>query len=314
MGGKVQQSVVSGSGLRSTTVKLADGRQIHCRCTLGVGEPLVLLHGLLDSSEGWTEFTAAQRRPCIAFDLPGFGHSDLPTRPRISAYADDIREALEHLDLPTPVGLIGHSLGGAVAAALAERMADNVSALLMLAPAGFGRIPLAELVSVPGARELTRLWMPFALGHRLPLALAYRGFVNAEHAGGGEMLKRIVKSEADLAAAAGAATQAIAAAGTSKHAFHRRRLRYNGPVTAMWGTRDHIVSPKHSAGVKVAFPQARIVQWHGIGHHPQCERPGELLALAARACSLRSVARAPQPAAAGRRRRTAPAFAPALAA
>jgi pimeloyl-ACP methyl ester carboxylesterase len=313
MGGRIQHSTAIGSGLQSTTVKLADGRRIHCRCTLGVGEPLVLLHGLLDSSEGWSEFAAAQRRPCIAVDLPGFGFSDLPTRPRIGAYADDIHEALELLDVPTPVGVIGHSLGGAVAAALAERMAEKVSALLMLAPAGFGRIPLAEVVSIPGARQLTRLWMPLALGHRLPLTLAYRGFVNAEHNDGGEMLDRIVKSEADLAAAAGAATQAIAAAGHSKHGFHRRRVRYDGPVTAMWGTRDRIVSPKHSRGVMTAFPQARIVEWQGIGHHPQCERPGELLALAARACALRS-ARTEQIPTPRSRRRTAPAFAPALAA
>ena len=314
MGRIFQHSAASGSALQSMMVTLADGRRIHCRCSLGVGEPLVLLHGLLDSSEGWTEFAAAQSRPCIAFDLPGFGHSDLPTRPRIGAYAEDVHEALELLDVPTPVGLIGHSLGGAIAAALAERMAEQVSALLMLAPVGFGRIPLAEAVSIPGARQLTRLWMPLALGHRLPLTLAYRGFVNAEHAGGGEMLERIVKSEVDLAAAAAAATQAIAAAGTSKYGCHRRRVGYGGPVTAMWGTRDRIVSPKHSLGVKIAFPQAQIVHWHGIGHHPQCERPGELLALAARACALRPAALAPLPAAAGRRRRIAPAFAPALAA
>jgi pimeloyl-ACP methyl ester carboxylesterase len=284
MGRSVTHRAIAKHELRSTTVRLADGRRIHCRQSAGEGEPLVLLHGLLDSSEGWIGFAAAQHRPCIAFDLPGFGRSDLPRRPRIGSYVEDVQEALELLGVASPMALIGHSFGGAVAAGLAERMADRVSALLMLAPAGFGRIPLAEMVSLPGARQLTSLWLPLVLEHRLPLSVVYRAAVARGNTGGDEMLDRIVGSDADLVSAAGSATRAIAAAGISKHGFHRRQLRYDGPVTVMWGSRDRIVSPKHSRGVKVAFPQARIVQWPGVGHHPQCERPEELVMLAARVC------------------------------
>ena len=63
---------------------LPDGRRIRARCWPGHGRPLVLIHGLLDDSEGWARLARDTHRPCHAIDLPGFGGSDLPTRPRIS--------------------------------------------------------------------------------------------------------------------------------------------------------------------------------------------------------------------------------------
>ena len=71
-------------------LRLRDGRSLSARLWPGSGEPLVLLHGLLDCRQGWEPLAASTRRPCIAFDLPGFGRSDLPSRPRISAYAEDV--------------------------------------------------------------------------------------------------------------------------------------------------------------------------------------------------------------------------------
>ena len=106
------------------------------RSWAGHGRPLVLLHGLLDSSEGWAEFALGTHRPCIAIDLPGFGGSDLPRAPRIASYGEDVLAALTALDLGDCT-LVGHSLGGAVAAAAAERCAA-VRSLVMLAPVGFG--------------------------------------------------------------------------------------------------------------------------------------------------------------------------------
>jgi hypothetical protein len=56
-------------------------------------------HGLLDCGVGWKHLAGVMDRPCYAFDLPGFGESDRPTRNRISAYAEDVQAALAVLEV-----------------------------------------------------------------------------------------------------------------------------------------------------------------------------------------------------------------------
>ena len=74
----------------------------------------------------------------IAFDLPGFGHSDPASPGSVAGNASDIAEGLAKLGVGRST-LVGHSLGGAVATELAELIPDQVAALVLLAPAGFGR-------------------------------------------------------------------------------------------------------------------------------------------------------------------------------
>jgi len=50
-------------------VRLAEGRSLRVRSWPGEGRPLVLLHGLLDDSEGWTGLAMDTGRPCLAIDL-----------------------------------------------------------------------------------------------------------------------------------------------------------------------------------------------------------------------------------------------------
>lgn len=257
---------------------LADGRRLTARRWPGRGAPLVLLHGLLDSCDGWQGVCAATARPCVAVDLPGFGGSDLPSRPRISAYADDVVALLEHLRIEG-CRLVGHSLGGAVATAVAERAGERVGSLVLLAPAGFGRIHLAEAISVPGMRNITELMLPLGLRSRLALNLAYMAMVSNGAAPESGVLERVVSRSGELVPGAREATRAVVAAGLSERAFHRRRVAYDGPVTALWGDRDRLVPPRHRHGVRTAFPHAEFLLWTRMGHHPQRERPSELLAL-----------------------------------
>ena len=259
-------------------LKLPGGRRLGARQWPGTGTPQVLLHGLLDSSEGWDMVCGATGRPSIAVDLAGFGDSTLPSRPRISAYAEDVVLALEHLEIESCV-LVGHSLGGAVAAAVAERARERVSALVLLAPAGFGRIPLAEAISIPGMRSVADALLPFGLRNRAGLRLAYMVMVSNGMPPEPGVLDRVVTRAGDLAPGARDATRAVVAAGLSERAFHRRRVAYHGPVTAVWGDRDRLVPPGHERGVRVAFPHAQCELWQRMGHHPQRERLADLVAL-----------------------------------
>jgi pimeloyl-ACP methyl ester carboxylesterase len=257
---------------------LRNGRRIAARYWPGDGAPLVLLHGLLDSCAGWDGLCRATARPCLAVDLPGFGGSDAPARPRISAFADAVAELLGTLDV-RGCRLVGHSLGGAVAAAVAERAGERIGSLVLLAPAGFGRIALAEAASLPGVRDVTGLLLPLGLRSRAGLNLIYTAMISNGEPPEPGLLERVVDHSGELVPGARAAIAAIAAAGLSERAFHRRRVAYDGPVSVVWGDRDRLVPPAHVRGVRFALPQARCEVWRGMGHHPQRERPARLLAL-----------------------------------
>lgn len=268
----------------STLLTLADGRVLHALVWPGTGMPLVLLHGILDSADGWSDLCRATSRPCVAFDVGGFGCSDLPAQPSMAAYAEDIIEGMALLGLDEVV-LVGHSLGGGVAAAVAERLPDRVQSLVLLAPAGFGRVAVAEVVSLPGIRHAIERLLPIALRNRMALAAAYRAMVTNGVEPTQEIIDRVAEQHhALLVTAAREATKAVVRASLSPHAFHRRRLRYSGPVVAVWGDRDRIVPHGHLAGVATAFPQVQGHVWPGMGHHHKQERPAALAELMERTC------------------------------
>ncbi len=267
-----------------TAVALPDGRQVSVERWPGDGAPLVLLHGLLDCAAGWRHLAAAIRGPCVAVDLPGFGDSDRPVRNRISAYAEDVQAALDALDVHD-FTLVGHSLGGAVATALAERLLDDVASLVLIAPVGFGRIHLAEAIQLPGVRTLVHHALPLALANPVTAVGAYMAVVGNGHLPDPELAQRLRKNAARWAPGAQCANEAITASGLSPTAFYRRQLAYTGPVLALWGDRDRLVPVAHRNGVVAAFPQAQVSVWKNMGHHPQRERPHQLAQFVEAACS-----------------------------
>jgi pimeloyl-ACP methyl ester carboxylesterase len=260
-------------------VPLPDGRVICARRRGRASErPVVLVHGLLDSSEGWLELCRELRCPYVAVDLPGFGHSDGPSHRSIAGYAHDLAEVLRVLGLEE-VTLVGHSLGGAVATAVAELMPGSVRSLVLLAPVGFGRIPLAEAALLPGVRALVHAALPHALSSPVLVTAGYAAMVTNGRTPRADLVDRLTGHGAHLARSAEAAIRAIASAGRSADAFHRRRVDYDGPVVAVWGDRDRLVPPSHQRALASSLPQARIEVWRGMGHHPMRERLGDLAAL-----------------------------------
>ena len=255
-------------------LELPDGRRLRVRSWPGAGRPLVLLHGLLDDSEGWVQLASSTHRPCIAVDLPGFGGSDRTTRPRISAYAEDVCHGLEALDLGACT-LVGHSLGGAVAVGVAERT-SAVRSLALLAPAGFGSIRLAEMFSLPVVVDVAHAALPLALVSPLLVTAGYTTFVAHRRLPSKDLTERLRRRAFQSGPGVRDATQAIAAAGRSPNGFHNRGVAFDGPVAVLWGERDALVPLGHAKAVKFALPQARVEVWRGMGHHPQRERPAEL--------------------------------------
>jgi pimeloyl-ACP methyl ester carboxylesterase len=265
------------------TLRLGDGRALCARRWPGRGEEaVVLLHGILDSSEGWNQLCEALPGVRIAFDLPGFGYSDPPPRGSVAGYARDIAEGLEMLGVDRMV-LVGHSLGGAVAAELAEMFPQRVTALVLLAPAGFGRLALAQTVLIPGASKLMEVALPAVLSSRLVVTAVYVTMVTNGKCPEPGLVERVTTRGPCLVSGVREGARSLAKAGGragwQAGSRTRRRIAYEGPVHAVWGERDRLVPLSHRHGVRAALPQTRIHVWKGMGHHPARERADALLAV-----------------------------------
>jgi 3-oxoadipate enol-lactonase len=94
----------------------------------------VLLHGLGSSSRDWTAqlATLAERHPVLAIDLRGHGRSPSGRgRLTIAAMADDVARTLDSRGI-TSAHVVGLSLGGCVALALAAREPTRVRSLVLV--------------------------------------------------------------------------------------------------------------------------------------------------------------------------------------
>jgi pimeloyl-ACP methyl ester carboxylesterase len=119
--------------------RFADVRGTRLRYLVaGEGEPLLLVHGLGGAAANWLALAPlllAGRRLLVP-ELPGHGGSAaLPAAPSLNAYADRLGLLLEHEGLAS-AGVVGHSLGGAIALRLAIRRSDAVNALVLAGAAG----------------------------------------------------------------------------------------------------------------------------------------------------------------------------------
>lgn len=92
---------------------------------------LVLLHGFLESPDIWPEFVGDHFSDCqvLMLALPGYGGSaDTVTDYSMEAAADAVRAKLEQAGVGRAV-LVGHSMGGYVALAFAEKYPGLVAGL-----------------------------------------------------------------------------------------------------------------------------------------------------------------------------------------
>jgi pimeloyl-ACP methyl ester carboxylesterase len=135
------------SPLRNSRIKLSVGN-IFWR-EVGQGPDLVFLHGSWHDSSQWLGTIEYLSRycHCLAPDLLGFGESKCPNiHYSIDLEVQCLAEYLDTLKL-REVYLVGHSLGGWVAASYAVKYPDRVQGLVLLAPEG---------VNTAGQQQRTR--------------------------------------------------------------------------------------------------------------------------------------------------------------
>lgn len=94
----------------------------------GEGNPVILIHGFCEASAIWKPLInkLAFSHQVITLDLPGFGKSPLPKTPfSIADIAEEVYQWMKENQLLGSV-IIGHSLGGYVSLALAEKYPDSI--------------------------------------------------------------------------------------------------------------------------------------------------------------------------------------------
>jgi len=142
-----------------------DGVRLHY-VDRGEGQPVLLLHGNGAMIEDWQASgvldRAATGHRIIAFDRPGFGHSE---RPRTTvwtpaAQAALIHKALVQIGVERPV-VAGHSWGTLVALAMALDFPEDVAALVLVSgyyfPTVRGDVAVFSPPAVPLFGDVMRL-------------------------------------------------------------------------------------------------------------------------------------------------------------
>src|SRR5213592_4177465 len=122
--------------------------------TAGSGPPVVLIHGMLNSSRHWeaVALRLAREYTVIAPDLIGHGDSATPRGDySIGAHAAVIRDLLSALGVERAT-IVGHSLGGGVAMVFFWQFPERVERLALVSSGGLGPdvSPLLRGAALPG--------------------------------------------------------------------------------------------------------------------------------------------------------------------
>lgn len=251
-------------------------RQVHA----GIGPPAVLLHGIGRSLEDWSETVGplSAAHTVYAPDLIGFGLSDKPDVPyTLAGLARFVRHYLGAVGETRPVTLIGHSLGGAVAAQFALLYPEQTRALVLVGSAGFGQsVALAlRLSTVPRLGEV--LLRPSPLSARRTVASLSHDprHVTPERVRWAEHLGR-------QPGAARAFLRVARHLGAWRGIYPEWRRSLAGglaarnlPTLIVWGDRDRILPAAHLDEARRLYPHARVHLFPGTGHIPQVERAAD---------------------------------------
>lgn len=253
--------------------------------SIGDGPPLVVLHGLFGSGRNWRGVARqlATTHRVWTVDLRNHGDSPWADSMDYPAMAEDLRGFMARHGL-FGATVLGHSMGGKVAMALALIHAEPVGRLIVvdIAPVGYppamrayARAMRAIDPAVAGARAAvagTRAAVDSALASSVPDA-GVRGF----------LLQNLTLRDGVLSwrcnlAALDDGMEAIA--GFPAPLPHRH---YAGPVRFIAGARSDYIRPEHRATILALFPHATHEAVPAAGHWVHAENPEGFLRAVRRA-------------------------------
>lgn len=218
--------------LRNSRIRLSQG-QIFWR-EVGTGPVLVFLHGAWSDSSEWIPVIErlSEDYHCFALDLLGCGDSErAKIHYSIDLEVECLAEFLETLLPNQQIYLMGHSLGGWVAASYALKYPDRVRRLVLLAPEG---------LSLQTAKRFGG-WEQGILGHPAIVFVLSRSL---------KKLAKLLRQEAKIKPLLFSWQQRLQHSTTCKLLFQRRRAEIKAellqeklellkiPVLILQGERD----------------------------------------------------------------------------
>ena len=239
----------------------------------GTGTPLVLLHGngtmIEDFRCSGLIDLAAKKYRVIAFDRPGFGHSERPrsTMWTPAAQADLIAVALEQIGVPRAI-VFGHSWGTLVALALAMKYPQEVQALILASGSYYPNaradvvilsppaIPLiGDLLSYTISPLLSRLMWPLLLRKIFGPSPVPEKFKL-------EFPEEMAVRPSQIRASAAESALMIPAAHTLRKQYRLLQM----PVAIVAGAEDRLIESEQSAHLHRDIPHSTLRCVPDTGH------------------------------------------------
>ena len=223
----------------------------------GAGRPLLYLHGASDAGV-WSPFLAdlSAHHNVIVPEHPGFGASDTPAwLDTIADLASFYLDVLDQLDL-ADVHLVGHDLGGWIAAELAVRNTRRLASLTLVGAAG---------IFVPGIAQVD----PFLRTDEQRIRDLFHDPARAD-----EMVTRAKRPDFEDI---GLKSQTTAARLTWQPRGYDPHLakwlhRIDVPTLLVWGTNDRVYPIDYASAWQKLIPGAKLAVIPDCGHLPHIER------------------------------------------
>lgn len=238
----------------------------------GAETPLVFLHGFGDDAAGWAKLEASLgggrrlTRPVHRIEAPCHGRSPRPPVEGFGDFAAHVIAAFDRIG-GAPAHLVGHSLGGALALALADARPDAVSGLTLIAPAGLG----PEMAAAP-IRGIATAGRAESLGPWLKTLVADPGIMTPAYI----RAAMTARADPEMRAAQAALAERIFADGTQCFDLRPALARLKAPARIIWGREDAILPWTQALSAPGAVALHLFAR---TGHLPHIERADEVAAL-----------------------------------
>ena len=245
-----------------------DGASIHVK-TKGQGSPVLLLHGVPDSSEMWREVIdhLSDYYTCYAPDLPGFNLSEIPAgyEFNLQNYGRFIARLLDQLGIDEPVRLVLHDWGGIFGMSFACQYPERVAGIVG------GSFPFTGQYRW---HAWAKIWRTPILGELAMLSMTKPLFEWEVNRGGSKIPRAHIEStyskldwktkQTILKLYRSAGSEKLAAFEGSLAELSKRV-----PIDLVWGRNDIYVAPGYG---KYLHPRTQV-SLEGCGHWVPVEAP-----------------------------------------